>query len=115
MFKSFKITSILAVISSVIIGIVFIVDLLVAGYEIRFLLINLFFTGIASLLVWFWITLNQKIAAVYVLNQEQHIGLKYWPSIFSCLILLAIFYIISSLICCYALLERLAGGTAFLG
>ncbi|MCD0467711.1 hypothetical protein [Flavobacterium sp. ENC] len=115
MFKIFKLTSILAVTSSVIIGIVFIVDLVMAGYETKFLLINLFFIAIASLLVWFWITLNQKISTVYGLNQEQHIGLKYWPSIFSCLILLAIVYTIVSIICCYALIDRLIGGTALLG
>lgn len=115
MFKWFKITSIMAVISSAIIGIVFLVDLLLAHYELRFMLINLFFVGITSLLVWFWTTLNQTIAKVYVLNQQQHIGLKYWPSIFGCLILLAIGYLITILICCYGLLDRLLSGTALLG
>lgn len=115
MFKWFKITSIMAVISSVIIGIIFLVDLLMANYEIRFILINLFFIGIASLLVWFWMTLNQKITVVYALNQQQHIGLKYWPSIFRCLILLAIGYLIIILISCFGLLDRLLGGTALLG
>ncbi|MRX41270.1 hypothetical protein GJU43_18435 [Flavobacterium sp. LC2016-23] len=105
----------MAVISSVIIGIVFLVDLLLAHYELKFILINLFFVGITSLLVWFWNTLNKAITAIYMVNQQQHIGLSYWPSIFRCLILLAIGYLIIILIGCYGLVDRLLSGTALLG
>lgn len=115
MFKSFKIASIVAVIISVAIGILFTVDLLVAHYELRFLRINLIFITIAALLVWFWLTLYQKITAVYVLNHEQHIGMAYWPAIFRCLIVLAISYIIILMISFYGLLDRMLDGTALLG
>lgn len=115
MFKSFKIATILAVMSSIAIGIVFIADLFLAHYEWRFLRINLIFITIAALLVWFWITLYQKITAVYVLNHEQHIGMAYWPSIFRCLIVLAISYLILMMISFYGLLDRMLDGTALLG
>lgn len=115
MFKSFKIISIIAVINSVAIGVLFIADLLLAHYELRFILMNLIFIVITALLVWFWMTLYQKITAVYTLNQEQHIGIAYWPSIFRCLILLAIGYILIMIICFYGLLDRMLEGTALLG
>ncbi|MEO8535322.1 MAG: hypothetical protein ABI441_16310 [Flavobacterium sp.] len=115
MFKAFKITSIMAVINAAAIGFIFAADLFLADYETGLVLINLIFMGIALLLVWFWITLNQKITTVYRLNKEQCIGLRHWLSIFGCLILLAVVYSIVNVICCYGLILRLRSGTSLLG
>ncbi|MDX6191705.1 hypothetical protein SGQ83_20285 [Flavobacterium sp. Fl-318] len=115
MLKIFRITSGLALICSLLLCLVFVIDLILGRYEFRFVVISLVFIGISMLLVWFWSILKRKITIVYTLNRDLNIGLIYWTSIFGCLILVAIGYCMIGLICCYGLIDRLLGGTALLG
>lgn len=114
-FKLFKITSLLAVISSVVSVFVFVIDLLLAGYKMKFLILNLIFIAISLVLVWFWMTLSLKVKTVYLMHQERNMGSEHWSSIFKCLVLLAVIYSLISVICYFGMIARMLEGTSLFG